>query len=346
MKKIVIILLPLLIIMACKNLYADNTNTTVGASAGEFVKVGACGSQFLKIGVGARASGMAGAYGSVANDLTSIFWNPAGLADVKTISANISYTSWFAGFSHNFAAVSMPLGEHFTTALSVVSFSSDNIEITTDEVSEGTQTYYTVNDLSITASISGYLTDQFSFGFNGKMIRNAFSSEYATGFACDIGTLYNTGIYGIKLGFSIHNLGSQLTYSGQDLNYTMRQIESNYSSLKDVSMTASSYSLPLIFRASMSSEVYKEEDHSLLVCGDFVTYSDVPNQYILGAEYKWKNLISVRAGYVFNQDQFNFSGGVGFNYIGSGFIGQLDYSMSPMLDFGLVHRLTVNFSMK
>ena len=42
-------------------------------TAGEFTKVGLSGGQFLKIGVGARANGMAGAYAGVANDMTSIF---------------------------------------------------------------------------------------------------------------------------------------------------------------------------------------------------------------------------------------------------------------------------------
>ena len=77
-------------------------NTPVGSSGGEFQKVGSAGSQFLKIGIGARAIGM-GAYGSVCNDLSSIFWNPAGLAEVKGWTAEFDYTQWIAGFNHSFA---------------------------------------------------------------------------------------------------------------------------------------------------------------------------------------------------------------------------------------------------
>ena len=102
------------------------------------MKVGAAGVQFLKIGVGARANGMAGAYGAMADDLSSIYWNPAGLADVKAIAAEFSYTEWFAGLTHTFAALSMPLGKNFTTAISVISFNSNRIPITTVEHPEGT----------------------------------------------------------------------------------------------------------------------------------------------------------------------------------------------------------------
>ena len=42
-------------------------------------KVGTTAAQFLKIGVGARAIGMGGAFVAVADDATAIYWNPAGI---------------------------------------------------------------------------------------------------------------------------------------------------------------------------------------------------------------------------------------------------------------------------
>ena len=70
------------------SLKADDA--AAGASLGEFVKVGAAGAQFMKIPIGARATGMANTQGAVANDLTSVFWNPAGVADIKSMSANFT----------------------------------------------------------------------------------------------------------------------------------------------------------------------------------------------------------------------------------------------------------------
>ena len=46
-----------------------------------------------EIGFGARALGMGGAYTAVANDYSAIYWNPAGLADVK-------YSEFFGELSH------------------------------------------------------------------------------------------------------------------------------------------------------------------------------------------------------------------------------------------------------
>ena len=104
MKKIVTFLI--LIAMTASTWQAAHAvGSTASTTAGEFIKVGAAGSQFLKIGVGGRGNAMAGAFTSVTNDLTSIHWNPAGVADVKFMSGHFSYTSWFANFDHNFAAL-------------------------------------------------------------------------------------------------------------------------------------------------------------------------------------------------------------------------------------------------
>ena len=43
-------------------------------------KVGTTSAQFLKIGVGAKAIAMGGTFVAQANDLSALYWNPAGLA--------------------------------------------------------------------------------------------------------------------------------------------------------------------------------------------------------------------------------------------------------------------------
>ncbi len=347
MKKIVNIILVLSFFTFTAGELLSVPNESSGSSGGQFVKVGAAGSQFLKIGVGARANGMAGAYGGVANDLTSVFWNPAGLADVKGIGADFSYTSWFSGFSHNYGAVALPIGSSFTAAIHVMSFNSNNIEITTIEKPEGTGLFYTVGDLSAGATISGYLTDQFSFGFTAKYIYNSFGSLTAGGLAFDVGTMYETGIQGIKLGFSIHNLGSQLQYSGQDLNKTLKPVTALNAQAIDVSMMSSAYSIPLIFRAGVSSAVISDETNKLIAAFDFVTNSDTKEQYAFGLDYTWRNIVSVRAGYRLGLDQLmGIAAGVGLKYEGAGFLGQIDYSLNPSRDIGLINRFSVGLTLK
>ena len=47
---------------------------------------------FLEIGPGARSVGMGSAYVSVADDASSIYWNPAGIVNVNKTEVPVSYT--------------------------------------------------------------------------------------------------------------------------------------------------------------------------------------------------------------------------------------------------------------
>jgi hypothetical protein len=344
MKKILIIFSALLLFgfgtdaLAVKNI----TGTTSG---GDFTKVGAAGAQFMKIGIGPRAAGMAGAYGAVADDLTSVFWNPAGLANVNSIQATFNYTSWFAGFDHNFGAIALPIGDNFTAALHMASFGSDRIEITTIDNPDGLGTYYSVADIALGLTFSGYLTDQFSFGITAKYISNTFASMGADGVAFDFGTMYETGIQGIRLGFSIHNLGPEQQYEGEDLRTSKKIWEDLDAAPLDATYITTPFALPLIFRAGIAADIVEMDEHKLIGSFDFLTLSDTPEQFALGLEYTWNDLLSVRGGYLLGHDQFNLAGGVGINYFTGSFMGQLDYSISPTSDIGLVHRIGISIGM-
>jgi hypothetical protein len=322
--------------------FAVNENTQGSTSGTNFQKVASAGSQFVKIPVGARGTAMGGAYGSITDDLTSLYWNPAGLASVKNMSATFAYSSWFAGFSHNFAAISLPVGSQFTAALSFTNLTSDKIEITTIEKDQGTGAYYSSADMSVGLSFAGSLTDQFTFGVTAKMIRNSFSTLSSTGLAFDVGTMYNTGVEGIKLGFSIHGLGTEMRYEGQDLNSTKRLIEAANAAKLDFSYLAYQYNVPLWFRAGVSGEILKDETNTLVAAGDFVTLSDAPEQYSLGLEYAYDNMFYIRAGYAMGQEQLGIAGGIGLKYNSGGFDAKVDYSAQPNKDFGLVNRFSIN----
>jgi hypothetical protein len=348
MKKIIssIFILSLIILMGQQTFAVESDNGQIyGPSNGEFNKVGASGMQMLKIGVGARATGMGSAYGAIADDLTALYWNPAGLAKIKDITADFHYTSWFADFNHSFAAIAMPVGENFTSALSVSSFGTEGIPITTVTDNEGTGSTYSVNDIAIGLSFSGYLTEEFSFGITGKYLNCGLASLSSDGFAFDIGTLYETGIQGINLGFSIHNLGSSQTYSGEDLNRTIKIVDYASQTPIDASFDATPFSIPLIFRAALSADIIEMDEHKVIGAFDFLTYSDVPEQFHFGAEYTYDNMFALRAGYIVGQDQLGLSGGVGLNYIGGGFAGKFDYSLNTTVSLGMIHRISISLGM-
>ncbi|MCS7177588.1 MAG: PorV/PorQ family protein [Candidatus Kapabacteria bacterium] len=339
---------------------ASSSAQLYAPSAGEFKKVGAAGSQFLKLPIGARAVGLGGSAGAV-NDLTAIYWNPAGVGDITGISGHFSHTQWFGGFSHNFAAVAVPLGENFRLAGSFISFASGDIPVTTLEQPEGTGATYTISDVAVGVTFGGRVTEQFSFGVTGRFVQNSLLDVSATGVTFDVGTFYQTDFYGLRLGFSVHNLGPNMEYSGQGLYLQRRLIDALNSDPTAMSIVTNPYAIPLMFRAGIAfdalsviqgrpatAKLYSEghQEHRLIAALDFETYSDVPEQFAVGAEYTWNDLLSVRAGYRFGNDQMWLSGGVGVRYVGSGFRGQLDYALTPTRRLGLVNRLSLTVTLE
>lgn len=337
----------LMAILLATYLNVSAADRIVGSSAvGEdFTKIGAAGSQFLKIGLGARASAMGGAYGSISDDLTAVHWNPAGLAQIEGYTAEFAYNSWFAGWQHIFAGLSLPINENYTVAVSIVSFQSDQIPITTTFQPEGSGASYRVSDFAGIVSFSGYLTDQFSFGINAKIVNNAFTDVSASTLGFDIGTMYATGYKDIKLGFSIHNLGDEMAFEGQQLLTTNREYDVLPNAPREAQYTSYPFSMPLIFRASISAPLYEDNTNKVLGAFDFITTSDMPEQFIGGAEWEWNDLLFVRAGYIIGNDQQNVTFGAGFKYLSGGFGSNIDYAIQPTNDIGWIHRLNIGINL-
>ena len=72
-------------------------------------KTGTTAAQFLKIGVDARASAMGNAFTAMRGDISSIYWNPAGLAYVERMETMFVNSNWLAGINFNYTAFAMNL---------------------------------------------------------------------------------------------------------------------------------------------------------------------------------------------------------------------------------------------
>ena len=71
--------------------------------------VGTAGAQFLKIGPGARVDSLGGAFGALADDVTSIYWNPAGISQLEKTSFSDTQIFWLADIRYNYLAFATPI---------------------------------------------------------------------------------------------------------------------------------------------------------------------------------------------------------------------------------------------
>ena len=102
MKNYKIILIPLLLSLFCIQFLHGQKK--------EFKRVGKSGFSFLKISPSARAAGMGDAFTAIANDVTAIFYNPAGLTQLTGTDFSFGYTNWLVGSKLFSGAIARPIG--------------------------------------------------------------------------------------------------------------------------------------------------------------------------------------------------------------------------------------------
>src|SRR5262245_56052429 len=72
-------------------------------------RVGTSSGSFLRIGIGARATGLGETFVAVANDPSAIYWNPAGLASIQRSELLLSHIEWPADIRYEHGAWVLPV---------------------------------------------------------------------------------------------------------------------------------------------------------------------------------------------------------------------------------------------
>jgi hypothetical protein len=320
------------------------TGSTTGTTADNFQNQGAAGATFTKLWVGARAAGMAGAYSALAEDITALYWNPAGIARLPGINAGATHSEMFAGITQNFIGATMPLSERYRVGISLNEVDYGDIRRTT-LTKDANGGNYNANDLAFGVTIAGALTDRFAFGATAKYLRNSILDLSADGFAFDAASLYQTDFYHMKIALDLTNLGTDRAFEGNSLT-----LLANGSSINQVQtplashMVTSPFPLPLIFRIGAATDALQGtvENQKLNLAFDFSTHSDGPEVYNLGGEYIWDDMVALRAGYAFNEDQLGLGAGAGFRYKSEDFSGTIDYALNTTKSLGTIHRISIS----
>jgi len=281
-------------------------------------KVGTTAAQFLKIGVGARAVSMGGSFVAEANDLSALYWNPAGLTNVTGGAVQFSTTQYLADIQYSHAAVGFNLGTMGTLAASLLYLDSGEMEVRTISQPEGTGELFSKQDLALQMSYARALTDRFSIGTTVKYIREAIWHSSASATAFDIGVLFTTPYRHLRLGASMSNFGPKMQMSGRDIIFSVDPSQNQEGNVEVVNTEylLDEYALPLLFRVGLAWDAISTSDHRLMVTTDAATPNDNSQYMNSGVEYSFRNLLALRAGY---RNRFETDGeqgitwGVGLN---------------------------------
>ncbi|MDE2313972.1 MAG: PorV/PorQ family protein [Elusimicrobia bacterium] len=291
---------------------------------------GTSGAQFLEIEPGARPSGMAGAFAGLADDVNSVYYNPAGLGAIKNVQAEGMEDEYFQGANYDFGALAVPLlswdkkssapkNKYGTLGAAVYNLSVGGIQgYSANETPTGN---FTSQDFAYALSY-GYEIPHLglSVGATEKYITSNLDGYGASSCAGDAGALYRWGDQ-FSAGGGVRNLGPKYGFAGQG------------------------DPLPMAWYAGGAWRIIPQ----WLVTAELDLPRDNGASYALGTEYAMmftENLgASVRAGYASrNTDAGGFSGatfGAGLKYSNFGF----DFAFVPFGNLGdtYLYSLTVGF---
>lgn len=310
-------------------------------------KLAQTGMKFLNVGMNARITAMGEAFTAVEGSSSSMYYNPACMARLNSLfDFSFGQTRWIADINYNSAdlAFSPSQGDYGVFGFTLMFVDYGNLKETIRANNE--DGYLLLGTFRPTSSVIGLgyanaLSDRFSIGANVKYVTqnlgsattlldmqgNPIKTKSSTNvMAFDFGMLYRTGFKSLNFGAIVRNFSKEVKYEKEG------------------------FLLPLIFKIGLSINAMdflpeNKEMHSFTLSVDATHPRDYPEQVNVGAEYMFMKVLSVRAGYMANNDEFGFTRGVGVQKEFNDVVLSFDYSNIPFDRFKEVDRISFQLTM-
>lgn len=277
---------------------------------------------FLNLDISPRASAMGGAQTAVAEDISAIYSNPAGLIQISKLSAMFMRSQYVEDISYQYAAYAHRLSFDSVIAGSILMTDIGSIDNT--DISGNKLGTFSPQDQVFTLAYSKGIIEfsdkntDVSMGIAYKYIDSKIFNE-AKATAFDFGVMtYNFTAIPYRLSVLMKNLGSGLRYDEE------------------------SVPLPLTFKIGASVNPFK----NLIFATDLIMPKNNTPYFVVGAEVSSQTndqtRFSVRGGI----NTLRMKDKVGGANFGLGMVLKffsIDYAFVPMGDIGTTHRISLTF---
>ena len=325
-------------------------------------RYGTTAANFLEIGVGSDGNAMGEAYVAVTDGLSSIYWNPAGLASLKDPTVSFMMQPWIVDINMLFTAGAVIIPGVGNLGFGITQMNYGEMPVTTLEYQEGTGENFTASDLAASITFSRKIVSWFAFGSSLKYIRSNIWHSSASSAAVDLGVLVNTKFFsftgkdsdGMNIGMSISNYGTRMQFDGIDIYQPIDVSELEEGNYGDVAgqFRPSEWELPLVFRIGVALKPIVNNFTKVTIAADALHPNNNSESINLGCSMD--NTIpgfgvfslkgGVKALYM-DSGQYGYTGGLGLKmfYLGNRSL-SVDYAFKSMGILGDVHVYTVGFS--
>ncbi len=281
---------------------------TVGvAFAGNPDRQGEAGASELLLNPWARSAGLHSMNTASITGIESMRLNIAGLSRLGGKEVAIAHTRLYEGSDVNINALGFgnKVGSNGAFGVTLTAMDFGDIPITDVENPEGTGGVFSPSFFNIGLGYSHMYDNKISVGILFRGVSESVSNASAFGFALDAGVQYVAGERdNFRLGISLRNVGSPMSFSGQGLAF---QSDQNGVIITG-SQRAAKFELPSALNIGISYDFYFGNSYDpegnllsqnvmLRALGNFTSNAFSRDQIGLGIEAVLGGKFTLRGGY-------------------------------------------------
>ncbi len=278
------------------------------AFAGNKDRIGSNGGEQLKINPWARGAGFGNANSASVVGIESAFLNVSGLALMRKMDLNLSYTNYLGGSGIGISSLGygQRISEYDVIGVGFQTMDFGDIKRTTTALPDDAGTY-NASYGTFYLSYAREFSNAIYAGITTKVITEGISNAKASAMAFDFGIRYITGANrNIQFGISLKNIGGQMKFAGDGFSTKTNLDDKEFT----VSQRTQGVELPSILNIGLTYDIlvseYENSDstgiramHRVSPSVNFMSNSFGKDQISFAVEYAFREFIMARVGYLY-----------------------------------------------
>jgi hypothetical protein len=286
--------------------------------AGNPDRQGEAGAAELLLNPWARSAGLHSMNTSSISGLESMRLNIAGLSRMEGREFAITNMRLYEGSDVRMNALGFgnKIGKNSSFGITLTSMDFGDIPVTTTLRPEGTGGTFSPSFFNFGLGYSYLYDNKISVGLLVRGVSESLSNVSAFGFAIDAGVQYVTGEDdNFRLGISLKNVGSPMTFGGQGLSFTTLSDDGSFTFVAD--QRGERFEMPSQLNIGVSYDFYlsqpkvapigqevsdapigkESKEFILRVLGNFTSNAFSRDQVGVGAEVIYNRMFTLRVAY-------------------------------------------------
>ncbi len=224
--------------------------------------------------------------------------NPAGIGRINKSEFLFGHTRYFegTGIGLNSAGFATKMKNNGALAITVMAVDMGDIPLTTDSQPAGTGATFSPSINNIGIGYSYLFDNKISVGATVRVVSEGTADVTAIAVAFDAGVQYVTGDQdNFKFGISLRNVGSKMTFRGQGISVAGPDPSGEYN--LTYFQRSQGFELPSMLNIGTGYDFIINPKNSVTVLANFTANSFAQDQVGGGVEYKFNNVLALRAAY-------------------------------------------------